>query len=78
MKKAPSPADLRARWGPVVDCIADLLGPNAEFVDVNELNSCLQEMVKMSSLQNNSFELIESTHEVAIIGAAVAAGQARQ
>ena len=55
-----------------------LLGPNSEFVDMNELNSCLQEMVKMSSLQNNSFELIESTHEVAIIGAAVAAGQARQ
>ena len=32
MKKAPSAADLRARWGPVVDCIADLLGPNAEVV----------------------------------------------
>ncbi len=32
MKKAPSSADLRARWGPVVDCIADLLGSNAEVV----------------------------------------------
>ncbi len=32
MKKTPSAADLRARWGPVVDCIADLLGPNAEVV----------------------------------------------
>jgi predicted transcriptional regulator YheO len=30
--KAPSPAELRARWGPVVDCIADVLGPNAEVV----------------------------------------------
>lgn len=31
MKKAGR-LDLRARWGPVVDCIADLLGPNAEVV----------------------------------------------
>jgi hypothetical protein len=33
-------------------------------------------MVKMSSLQNNSFEVIESAHEVALIGAAVTAAQA--
>lgn len=30
--KPPSPGELRARWGPVVDCIADVLGPNAEVV----------------------------------------------
>ncbi len=32
MKKKTEKLDLRARWGPVVDCIADLLGPNAEVV----------------------------------------------
>ncbi len=30
--KTPSTGELRARWGPVVDCIADVLGPNAEVV----------------------------------------------
>jgi len=53
-----------------------LLGPNAEFVDLHVLNLCVQDMVKMSSLQNNSFEVIESAHEVALIGAAVTAGKA--
>ncbi len=32
MKKKSEKLDLKARWGPVVDCIADLLGPNAEVV----------------------------------------------
>ncbi len=31
MKRAAK-LDLKARWGPVVDCIADVLGPNAEVV----------------------------------------------
>jgi predicted transcriptional regulator YheO len=30
--REPTQADLRAKWGPVVDCIADLLGPCAEVV----------------------------------------------
>jgi len=32
MTKKPEGMDLKERWGPIVDCIADLLGPNAEVV----------------------------------------------
>lgn len=32
MTKKPKGSDLEEKWGPVVDCIADLLGPNAEVV----------------------------------------------
>jgi predicted NBD/HSP70 family sugar kinase len=54
-----------------------VLGPNAEFVDARLLNQYLHEMVTMSSLQNSVFEILEGTREVAMIGAALRAEQAR-
>jgi len=53
-----------------------VLGPNSEFVDLRLLNQYLHEMVTMSALQNNAFEVLDSVHDVAIIGAAVRAEQA--
>jgi predicted NBD/HSP70 family sugar kinase len=54
-----------------------VLGPNAEFVDARLLNQYLHEMVTMSSLQNSVFEILEGTREVAMIGAALRAEQAK-
>jgi glucokinase len=54
-----------------------VLGPNSEFVDVRLLNQHLQEMVTMSSLQTSVFEVVDGSQEMAIIGAAVRAGQAQ-
>jgi predicted NBD/HSP70 family sugar kinase len=48
-----------------------LSGPNARFVDRGLLNIYLQEMVKMSPLQGSAFEIISTSDEVGIIGAAV-------
>jgi predicted NBD/HSP70 family sugar kinase len=53
-----------------------IMGPNAEFVDLRLLNQYLHEMVTMSALQNNAFEVLDSVYDVAIIGAAVRAEQA--
>jgi predicted NBD/HSP70 family sugar kinase len=50
-----------------------VLGPNAEFVDLRILNQHLHEMVTMSSLQSSLFEVVEGSHKMAIIGAAVQA-----
>jgi glucokinase len=49
-----------------------LAGPNAEFVDLNLLGSYMQEMVKMSPLQGSFFEIVATSHDLALIGAAVA------
>jgi predicted NBD/HSP70 family sugar kinase len=49
-----------------------LAGPNAEFVDLQMLGSCLQDMVRMSSLQGSFFEVVTTSHDLALIGAAVA------
>lgn len=46
-------------------------GPNARFVNINFLNRCVHEMVKMSSLQGYVFEIVERSDEIAAIGAVV-------
>ncbi len=51
-------------------------GPNAKFVDSALLNQYLHEMVKMSPLQGSFLEVLPTTDEVAIIGAAVSAARA--
>jgi predicted NBD/HSP70 family sugar kinase len=48
-----------------------LAGPNADFVDLNLLNLYLQEMVKMSPLQGTFFEIVRTSHDLALIGAAI-------
>jgi glucokinase len=48
-----------------------LSGPNAAFVDVELLAVYLQEMVKMSPLQGNFFEIVPNGHDLALIGAAL-------
>ena len=48
-------------------------GPNAQFVQIGLLNLYLHEMVKMSPLQGSRFEIVPTTDELAIIGAAVSA-----
>lgn len=50
-------------------------GRSAKFVNTNLLQEHLYEMVKMSSLQGSSFEVISTTDEIAIIGAAHSATQ---
>jgi glucokinase len=50
-----------------------LSGPNARLVDVPLLQALLLEMVKMSPLQGSAFEVIETSDEVAIVGATVGA-----
>ncbi len=49
-----------------------IAGPNAEFVDVNLLASLLPEMVTMTPLQGSYFEIVQTSHDLALIGAAVA------
>jgi glucokinase len=51
-------------------------GPNARFIDRGLLNIYLQEMVKMSPLQGSAFEVVSTSDEVGIIGAAVNAERA--
>ncbi len=54
-----------------------LTGPNARFVDVERLNVDLHDMVRMSPLQGTLFEVVPTSDEIAIIGAAVSADRAR-
>ena len=49
-----------------------IAGPNAVFVDLRLLGEYLQEMVKMSPLQGSYFQIVPTSHEMAVIGAAVA------
>jgi glucokinase len=51
-------------------------GPNAKFVQTALLDQYVRDMVKMSTLQNNTFEVIDTSDETALIGAAVSAEQA--
>ncbi len=51
-----------------------LAGPNADFVDTGRLGADLQEMVKMSPLQGSFFEIVPTSHDLALIGAAVSSG----
>jgi predicted NBD/HSP70 family sugar kinase len=48
-----------------------LAGPNADFVDTGRLGADLQEMVKMTPLQGSFFEIVPTSHDLALIGAAV-------
>jgi predicted NBD/HSP70 family sugar kinase len=48
-----------------------LAGPNADFVDPGLLHAYLQDMVKMTPLQGSFFEIVQTSHDVALIGAAV-------
>jgi len=50
-----------------------LSGPNARFLQVGLLDLYLREMVKMSPLQGSSLEVVSTSDEIAIIGAAVSA-----
>ncbi len=51
-------------------------GPNAKFVQINLLDLYLHEMVKMTPLQGNLIEVIATSDETAVIGAAINAAQA--
>jgi glucokinase len=53
-------------------------GPNARFIDLGLLNMYVHEMVKMSPLQGSLFELISTSDEIGVIGAAVNAERARR
>ena len=53
-----------------------ITGPNARYIDLELLNLYLHEMVKMSPLQGSMFEIISTTDEIGVIGAAVNAGRA--
>jgi predicted NBD/HSP70 family sugar kinase len=48
-----------------------LAGPNADFVDLQLLNRFLLDMVKMTPLQGSFFEIVPTSHDLALIGAAV-------
>ncbi len=52
-----------------------LSGFNVHFVDLPMLKDYIQQMVKMSPLQSYSFEIVEDSPELRVIGAAVAAEQ---
>jgi predicted NBD/HSP70 family sugar kinase len=51
-----------------------IAGPNSDFVDLNLLGEYVQDMVKMSTLQGSFFELVPTSHDLALIGAAVSGG----
>ncbi len=48
-----------------------LTGPNARFINLDFLNRCMQEMVKMSPLQGYVFEIVPRSDEIAVAGAVV-------
>lgn len=50
-------------------------GPNARFIQTGLLQLFLREMVKMSPLQGSSIEVVSTSDELAIVGAAVSALQ---
>jgi glucokinase len=51
-----------------------IAGPNCDYVDLNLLGTYVQDMVKMSPLQGSFFELTPTSHDLALIGAAVSGG----
>jgi predicted NBD/HSP70 family sugar kinase len=55
-----------------------IAGPNADFVDLNLLAEYVQDMVKMSPLQGSFFELVPTSHDLALIGAAVSSAMTLQ
>jgi glucokinase len=48
-----------------------IAGPNAEYVDVRMLGGFMEEMVKMSPLQGSFFQIVPTSNDMAVIGAAV-------
>ena len=48
-----------------------IAGPNCDFVDLGLLNAYMHEMVKMTPLQGSFFEIVGTSQDVALIGAAV-------
>jgi len=55
-----------------------ITGPDVKFIDIALLDRLLHEMVKMSPLQGSRFEVIPTSDEMGIIGAAVNAERATQ
>lgn len=53
-----------------------ITGANAKFIEAGLLDRFVHEMVKMSPLQGSRFEVIPSTDEIGVIGAAVNAERA--
>jgi glucokinase len=51
-------------------------GPNAKFVKVGLLDQYVQDMVKMSPLQGSTFEVVPTSDETALIGAALSSEHA--
>lgn len=51
-------------------------GPDSRFVQTEMLQLYLRDMVKMSPLQGSAIEVITTSDEIAIVGAAVSAAQA--
>jgi len=51
-------------------------GPEVRFIDVGLLDRLLLEMVKMSPLQGSHFEVVPTSDEIGIVGAAVNAQRA--
>ena len=49
-----------------------LAGQNADFVDLHLLDLYLREMVRMSPLEGSRFEIVPTSHDLALIGAAAA------
>ena len=54
-----------------------IAGPNADFVEMGLLDGYLQEMVKMTPLQGSYFQIVPTSHDMALIGAAVASRAGR-
>jgi predicted NBD/HSP70 family sugar kinase len=52
-------------------------GPEVKFIDVGLLDRLLLEMVKMSPLQGSRFEVVTTSDEMGIVGAAVNADHAK-
>src|SRR6202046_968743 len=50
-----------------------LTGFNSQFLDMSMLRDYMQQMVKMSPLQSYSFEIVQDSPEIRVIGAAVSA-----
>src|SRR5712664_3003742 len=55
-----------------------ITGPDTKFIDIGLLDRFLHEMVKMSPLQGSRFEVVPTSDEMGIIGAAVNADRATQ
>ncbi|HEX8073013.1 MAG TPA: ROK family protein [Pyrinomonadaceae bacterium] len=50
-------------------------GPNARYVQLNLLEAYLHDMIKMSPLQGSQLEIVSSSDQTVIVGAAVSAAQ---